>query len=862
MKKISLLSIVLFLCTAMAMAQEFEVDGIMYKITDGTAKTIEVIFNWQNSYTGDVVIPSTVDYEGNTYTVTSISNWGPFSGPVTSITIPQTILNLNSGMLMSGDDLTTIIIHPDNPNYQSVDGVVFSKDQTTLVFYPSGKGGEYVIPNTVTTIGDQAFSGNRKLSAVTIPSSVTTINLQAFSDCSALSKVSVKQSTPLVLSATELIFSNVNKEICILEVPVGAKAAYQAAEVWKDFTLIMEEGDPLPVGASFTVGDIQYVSTSNTEAKVYKVLTDGDVTIPETVNMQGVDYTVTAIRALAVSGVNSLSIPASVTDIEGVMQVSTAVTVDAANPNFSAENGVLFNKDKTTLILYPSQKANTDYVVPASVTTIGQSAFYQTALLKGITLPDGLTTIQGYAFQGSGIESMVLPNSVTTVESHAFYGAQLNTITLSENMTTISASLFQWNQKLNEIVIPEGITTIAPSAFSDCKQLKSVTLPSTLTAIGEGAFSGCEGLLSLTVNMTTPPTDVTDNVFTYVGSITYTNCTLKVPAGTKAAYQAANVWKNFTTIIEQGEPLPVGAVFNDNGIVYRITSLSPNKVDVTQGSYSGDVVIPTTASNEGLDFNVTGIESKAFLNQYYLTSVTIPQTVEAIGARAFLYTNSLTTITVDAANPNYLSEDGVLFNKDKTTLWWYPHKKEGQSYAVPEGVVTIEEFAMYDNMNLKEISVPSTVTTIKERGLGPYELLKLSVNIASPISVNENVFPMYLYDYATCLLEVPVGSKAAYQAADVWKKFTNIEEKTFTGVTSWSDDKVTAYPNPFTDEVRFTLAETIAHVTITNLSGQTLVSLSLDGSDAIYLPNLQKGVYLLTIELHDGSRIIEKVIKK
>ena len=146
------------------------------------------------------------------------------------------------------------------------------------------------------------------------------------------------------------------------------------------------------------------------------------------------------------------------------------------NPNFSSPDGILFNKNQTRLIKYPSGKTYENYTVPESVTTIATNAFEGCRNLKNITMSDNVTVLENHAF-------------------HACYS--LETVDLSENITEIPSTAFAWCSKLKSITIPEKVTAIHLFAFWQCKGLTSITIPRSVKSIGERAFEYATGLTTV-----------------------------------------------------------------------------------------------------------------------------------------------------------------------------------------------------------------------------------------------------------------------------------------------------------------------------------------------------------------------------
>ena len=251
------------------------------------------------------------------------------------------------------------------------------------------------------------------------------------------------------------------------------------------------------IPASVTYNDTTYSVTSTGEWAFYGCSGLTSVTIPNSVTSIG-----KAAFAYC-SGLTSVTIPNSVTSIgEGAFAVCTGLTsinVASDNSNYCSVDGVLFNKDKTTLIQYPGGKQGA-YTIPNSVTSIGETAFY------------GCT----------GLTSVTIPNSVTSIGEWAF----------------------AYCSGLTSVTIPNSVTSIGKAAFAHCSGLTSVTIPNSVTSIGEAAFYGCSGLTSVTCFATTPP-----QLDYAVFSFSISSCVLYVPAGSISAYQSADGWKDFSNIL-------------------------------------------------------------------------------------------------------------------------------------------------------------------------------------------------------------------------------------------------------------------------------------------------------------------------
>ena len=309
--------------------------------------------------------------------------------------------------------------------------------------------GEVVISDGVTAIGDGSF-GSSALTSISLPSSITRIGSNAFQNASGLTAISL----PPNLTS------------------IGAQAFSSARSL-----------------ASISIPD----SVSSIGMSAFERTALTSITFPEGI---------TSIPSFAFSNANSLtsvSIPASVSSIGANPFLGTTaltnIAVASSSQSYKSIDGVLFNKEATALLEYPSGKSATSYAIPDGVTSIGDAAFDQVRSLTSIAIPGGATSIGDSTFAGAtSLTSIVIPSSVTSIGDSAFAGAtSLTSIVIPSSVTSIGDSVFADSTSLASINIPDGITAIGEYLFSHTA-ITSITIPSSVTSIRYGAFEGTSTL--------------------------------------------------------------------------------------------------------------------------------------------------------------------------------------------------------------------------------------------------------------------------------------------------------------------------------------------------------------------------------
>ena len=315
------------------------------------------------------------------------------------------------------------------------------------------------IPDSVTAIGDSAFSDCSSLSNIVIPDSVTAIGDSAFSDCSSLSNIVIPDS---VTAIGDSAFSGCSS-LSNIVIPDSVTAIGDFA--FSDCSSLPNIVIPNSVTR---IGDYAFSFCSSLP----------NIVIPNSVTSIG-DYAFEYCSSLS-----NIVIPDSVTAIG-----DSAFEYCSSLPNIVIPNSVTGIGDYA--FEYCSSLSN--IVIPDSVTDIGNRAFSCCRSLPNIVIPNSVTSIGDYAFEYcSSLSNIVIPNSVTAIGDFAFSCcSSLSNIVIPNSVTAIGDFAFSGCSSLSNIVIPDSVTAIGDFAFSGCSSLSNIVIPDSVTAIGYGAFWGC-----------------------------------------------------------------------------------------------------------------------------------------------------------------------------------------------------------------------------------------------------------------------------------------------------------------------------------------------------------------------------------
>jgi hypothetical protein len=533
---------------------------------NNTELAVSYCSNNSNKYSGDVAIPESVTYNGKTYSVTSIYG-GAFQDctsltsvtipnsvtsidqyafynctSLTSITIPNSVTSIGGAAFCNCSNLTSIIVESGNKVYDSRGNCNAIIETSTNTLIAGCKN--TIIPNSVTSIGQYAFSGCTGLASITIPNSVTSIGDYAFYGCSGLTSVTIPNS---VTSIGDYAFQNC---FGLIEPVYNSKIfVFLPRSFQGEFDILM--GIKIIAGGAFK-GCTGLTAVDFPEG----MMTIGDEAFRGCTGLTAVDFpegmmTIGDYAFRDCSSLTSITIPQSVNEIGlsafgdcnlshiyiSDLEAWCKITFDRYGPYIG------FNINKNTLHIYLNGVEIRDLVIPSGVTSIGGYKFFRCSALNSVAIPNSVTTIGGAAFRGcSGLTSVTIPNSVTV---------------------------------------------IGGGAFNECTGLTSVTIGSSVTEIDICAFEKCTALKRincLSKNVPTIPPD-THNRSPFEKT-DLSKITLYVPASALANYKAKSPWSEF-------------------GKILSLTSLSMKK---QKGKKGTQIILPIALNNNekitGLQFDL------------------------------------------------------------------------------------------------------------------------------------------------------------------------------------------------------------------------------------------------------------------
>jgi hypothetical protein len=571
---------------------------------------------YQSNYSGNILIPESVVYEGNTYNVTSIGDHAFYEcGGLTSVTIPNSVTSIGNSAFSYCSGLTSVTI----PNSVTSIG--------DHAFYRCGGLASITISNNLTSISSSAFE-SCGLNSVTIPNSVKFIGSKAFYMCGKLTSVIIGSGVSSI-GENAFYYTNLKKTIWLTNTPpadytrAGGSINYVSNNQFTSFKKAVKYQF---LSSYFEVDGIRYVPVSPSERTcdaidcVYDE-SAANTKIASTVLYKGVTMNVMNIKPYLANNkkfMNTLSI-----DIEGSLpDYAFTGCSNLKNVTYSDKiNGIGYCafQDCSSLISLTATE-NVPYskalYISKNIDTIGDNAFSGCKEIKNVIIADSEGTLtfgsngKNPIFSSCPLDYVYIGRDISykTGDSYGYSPFYRNTtlreVKITDKETEISENEFYGCTNLQKITIGDGVTTIGKRAFSGCSSLLYFAFGTQVADIGEEAFSDCAAMVEVISKAQNPPvcgSQALDDINKF-------ECKLYVPDGYMAVYEVADQWKDFF-FKDEGEGTASQGESGEQTV---------NKCETPTISFDGDK-LSFACATEGVAFHYTishsdvksGISSKA-----------------------------------------------------------------------------------------------------------------------------------------------------------------------------------------------------------------------------------------------------------
>ena len=540
-----------------------------------------------------------------------------YSGSVSALAIPQTI-----------DGHTVVAIGDD------------AFRGTCLV--------NVTIPDTVTEIGDWAFSACKQLSTVQLSNNLTKLGLHVFSDCTSLTSIRIPKSLETAYSSTWYPGG-----------PFSGCVALQSVELETGMTKIPGNlFDSCPGFTTITIPDTVTKIGDSAFSNCEKL---ESITIPDSVTEIGNDAFNGCTELKDVTLPNTCQnivtgMFAGCTSLEKIVlpETVTAIRADAFKDCTSLKD-ITWSKAPEIIEsrAFQNCSALTDVTIPDSVKSIGYGVFSDCSALSAVTLPDGVKELGGQLFNNcDALTTVTIPDSVTSIGEQVFYDCDaLTTVTIPDSVTSIGKQAFYDCDALTTVKLGSGLKSIPESTFEHCDVLTNLSVPRCVTSIGNNAFKDCTKFTSVTIPRSV--TSISASAFSYPAiltiygvagtyaetfakenSIKFVDQQIKATAasldkteltinkGAAAQLNLSVTPENFTDIVDWKSTDTNIVTVSDNGVV-KAVGVGTATVKVTVGDVSASCKVTVLQPVTGIDLNKSSLTMDA-LGTFQMTASVYP----------------------------------------------------------------------------------------------------------------------------------------------------------------------------------------------------------------------------------------------
>ena len=729
----------------------YVVQGYISELSSGNPLCYANNLYINNALVTDLIIP-----EG----VTEIKELA-FHGctSIKTVSLPSTLTDIKTGAFSNCSGIESFTVHSNNPVYSSdASGVLYNKDKTVLLQYPpTASATKYDIPNTVKTIGDSSFEACQNLTSITIPDSVKAIEDSAFSFCTKLDNVTIPDSVNNIgvsvfykcenLSSIKLPDNLTN----ISDGLFSYCAALKSIDLPQTVTSIGES-------AFYCCSGLESIDIPDEVTEI------GDSAFRGCTALKSVGFSsklkIIGQQAFENTAIQSVALPEGLSELgySAFAGCSALESISIPGSLKSLESGTFRGCSALKSVVFSEN---------SQLESIGYGVFRTCINLNEINIPDSVKFIDEYAFNGClNLKSISGGNNIEEIIATAFEDTSyyLSEDNWDNGVLYVGSALLAAKSSVvsGEYSIKPGTKAIADSAFNNCYKLTSVSVPDSVINFGERTFEFCGNLQ--TINLPQNLTKINNGTFycctnlknisipesvEYIGSESFSHSgieSVNIPAN--VAEIAGDAFDNCTQLEGFNVSIDNTNYSSENGVLYNNGktelliyprakqdaefNVPDSVVTIKSNAFYNCLSLESVICGEGL----TDIEGYAFTSccnlktvifseslqkighgAFYdcsLENIYIPAGVIEIGSRAFSY-NKIKEITVAGNNTNYLSENGILYNKDKTTLMQFPVSNENiVDFSIPYGVINVDFGAFSGSEYLENLIISNSVTTVRD----------------------------------------------------------------------------------------------------------------------------------------------------
>jgi len=759
--------------------------------------------------------------------------------------------------------------------------------------------------------------GKTTLTTLTIGSNITSIGNSDFYGCTGLTQITSKPTTPPTIYSNT--FNGVSKDIPVY-IDCDFLTDYQSVPYWEDFTNYQCVSSDATL-KSLTVSEETLTPAFDADITEYTVDVTTDIssiTINATANYSAATVSGDGIKSLNV-GDNTFNIVVTAEDgtttntytVVVTRATTTGTTWQIGYPNPADVTATLDNGTLTISGMGAMQDWNiddgihspwwdekddiTNVVIGNEITRIGYSAFFQCNSLSSITIPNSVTTIGRFAFQGSGLSSFTIPGNVMEIEACAFNDcSNLKTVTIEDGaklrftgpktndfdghfQNTPIETLYLGRDLENENINGD-FSDIFP--FSENPALQTLTIGKNVTTINASSFENCSGLTQITSNPTTPPT-IQSNTFNGVSK----DIPVYIDCDFLTAYQSALYWKDFTNYqcassdatlksltVSEGTLTPAfdaGITEYTVDVANDVSSITINTLaNYSAAIVSGDGTKSLNVGDNPFSIVVTA-EDGTTTNTYkvvvtrasrtYTISTSPNPSNGGVTSGGGSYTSGESCTVHATANTGYSFVNWTESGKVVSTTSSYTflvsanrnldaHFKSSdatlKSLTVSKGTLT-PAF----NLNTKSytLDVPNEVTSITINAIANYSAATVRGNGTKSLNVGENTFNI-------------VVTAEDGTTTNTYKVLVTRESSTTDAINDIAISTFKIFPNPAKDEIFIQSASPVKKVEIYSLAGVLRLTDS-NFSGKISIASLPQGVYMVKVYTDTGL-VVSKVVKE